>query len=161
MSHETLKAEIISKSAAQDWEAARREWAVQSILLAEDPSSCLCKHSPIYELCFIENTVTRTVVVVGNRCVQKFMGLPSRNLFAGLKRIKVNAEKSMNRAMIELARGKGWLTEWEHAFCVDTRLKRKLTQSQSEKRSEINRRVLGYCVGRRNPAGAMPASLAS
>lgn len=161
MSFDTLKKSIISQSRAQDWDSARREWTLQSILMTDEPQVCLCGHNPIYELCFIANVTTGAAVVVGNRCVQQFMGLPSKNLFAGLKRVKVNAEKSLNRAMIEYARGKGLLDDWEYGFCIDTMRKRKLTVLQNEKRIGINRKVLSHCVGRLIPAAATSSGIAS
>lgn len=161
MSFATLKTQIISHSVAQDWDSARREWELHSITLSDTPDVCLCGHHPIFELCYIANGATGAVVVVGNRCVEQFLGLPSKNLFAGLKRIKVNAVKSMNRALIEHARGKGWLDDWEYGFCIDTMRKRKLTELQNEKRSEINRKVLALCQTRAVGAGGEPAALAS
>ena len=161
MSFDTLKKCIISQSVAQDWESARREWTLQSIEMTEEPDVCSCGHNPIYELCFIENSTNGEVVVVGNRCVQQFLGLPSKNLFAGLKRIKVNASKSMNRALIEYARGKGWLDDWEYGVCIDTMRKRKLTVLQNEKRVEINRKVVAHCVRRRNPPASNAVGIAS
>jgi len=161
MSFETLKTQIISHSVAQDWDSARREWVLQSIMMSDSPDVCLCGHNPIFELCYIANGTTGAVVIVGNRCVQQFLGLPSKNLFAGLKRIKVNAVKSMNRALIEYARGKGWLDDWEYGFCVDTMRKRKLTELQNGKRVEINRKVLALCQPRVVEAGGEPAALAS
>lgn len=161
MAFETLRDEIINRSVAKDWGFARREWVLQSIMMSESPEVCLCGHNPIFELCYIANGATGAVVIVGNRCVQQFLGLPSKNLFAGLKRIKSNAVKSMNRALIEYARGKGWLSDWEYGFCIDTLRKRKLTAAQNEKRSEINRKVLAQCRPRVVEAGGEPAALAS
>lgn len=161
MSFGTLKKSIIKQSSSQDWDSARREWKLQSIEMTDKPYVCLCGHNPIFERCYLENVTTGATVVVGNRCVQQFLGLPTKNLFNGLKRIKVNAVKSMNRALIEFARGQGLLDDLEYGFCIDTRLKRKMTLEQNARRGEINRRVLARCVGLETPDVCEPVGIAS
>ena len=148
MAFETLRSEIIDRSVSKQWETARREWSVYDIWLSDEPDVCLCGHSPIKEICDLENGSNGAHVVVGNCCVQRFMELESGNLFAGLRRIKEDTEKSMNWEMIQHAWQMDWITEWEYVFCVDTIRKRKLSPKQNAIRVRINESVMARCVRR-------------
>ena len=148
MAFETLRKEIINRSVAKQWEPARLEWSVYDIWLSEEPGVCLCGHSPIKEMCELENSANGLHVIVGNCCVQRFMGLPSENLFAGLRRIREDSERAMNLEMIEHAWRMNWITPWEYGFCIDTMRKHKLSPKQSVIRVRINTRVIARCVRR-------------
>ena len=148
MAFETLREEIINRSVAKQWEPARLEWSVYEIWLADEPGVCLCGHSPIKEMCELENGKNGAHVIVGNCCVQRFMGLQSANLFAGLRRIREDAERAMNLEMIEHAWRMNWITRWEYDFSIDTMRKRKLSPKQAVVRVRINERVAARCVRR-------------
>jgi hypothetical protein len=83
-----LKKEILSLSKAEDWETARKEWALVEDYEADEPETCLCGHFPIIEICEIRNRVTNALAEVGNRCVKRFLGFRSDLIFDALKRIR-------------------------------------------------------------------------
>lgn len=137
-----LSREILALSRATDWETARKEWALVDIIEADEPETCLCGHYPIVEICSIHNRVTGHTTEVGNVCVKRFMGVRSDLIFAGVKRIRRDRDKSLNADSIAFFRMKGLLTDWEYGFLQDTKNKRKLTARQLDARRQINKKVL-------------------
>ncbi len=140
--HATLSAEIIALSVANDWTAAKREWQLESVFFEDDPSTCLCSHFPILEVCLLRNVRNGNVAEVGNVCVNKFLGIPSKIIFDGLKRVANDREKALNAAAADYVHRKGWINDWEKSFLTDTARKRSLTLKQAAKREQINRRIL-------------------
>lgn len=137
-----LTREIIARSDADTWSAAKEEWKLSHIDF-QAGSTCLCTHYPITQLCYLQNTVNGCMVMVGNCCVKKFMPeLQSQLVFAGLKRIREDIENSANIAVLELAKDRGIVNEWEYNFYLDTMRKRKLSGKQSDKRVQINQKFL-------------------
>jgi len=134
--------EIISLSVADAWELAKSEWELSQIYFSDEPEACLCGHSPIIELCEIRNKKNQKIVVVGNCCVNKFIGLPSEKIFQAVKRIRKDSGKSLNIEAIELAYSKDWINSWEYEFYIDTFRKRLLTEKQGLKRKQINEKIL-------------------
>ena len=112
----------------------------------ETPGTCLCGHSPIIEHCVIVNRLNGNSVIVGNVCVTKFLGLPSDRLFSALKRVAADNGRALNAAMIEHARSKGWINDWEREFYLDTMRKRRMSDKQRAKREQINRQVLYWAT---------------
>jgi hypothetical protein len=112
------------------------------IYFAGQPQGCLCSKFPIGEICVLTNKKNGKVTEVGNCCVEKFIGLESDIIFQGVKRVKDDNKKSLNKASIEFAFDKGWLTEWEHRFSLDTMRKRRMSDRQMAVRVRINEKVL-------------------
>ncbi len=142
MSEYKLIQEILSLSVADTWEFAKSEWELSEIYFSDEPETCLCGHYPIIELCEIRNKKNQRITIVGNCCVNKFMGLPSEKIFQAVKRIRKDSEKSLNSETIELAYSKNWINDWEYKFYIDTLRKRLLTENQGLKRKQINEKVL-------------------
>jgi hypothetical protein len=134
--------EITSLSESDSWNIAKSEWVLNEIFFSENPDTCLCGHYPIKELCEIKNRLNNKLVVVGNCCVKKFIGLPSDNIFQGLKRVMKDYSKSLNIDAIEIALYKDWINDWEYKFYVDTFRRRKLSEKQLIKRTQINEKVI-------------------
>jgi hypothetical protein len=118
--------EIVDRSQADNWEEARLEWHLDHIIIADDEEvvlgtyTCLCGHSPLKELCFIQNDFTHVMAMVGNCCVKKFMGeLESDKIFSAMK------SRRVNRATIELAFNKGIIKQHEFDYCLKKTRKRK------------------------------------
>lgn len=143
MPHENyqLAAGIIEASAASTWDQARLEWALETIYRAEEPESCLCGHYPIIEICVLRNRVNGNEVVVGNVCVNKFIGLPSDAIFRGVKRVTKDRDKAPTPEAIDYAFKKGWINQWERDFSFATLRKRNLSVKQAAKRRQINDRI--------------------
>lgn len=137
-----LTKRIVELSEADQWPLARAEWDLQEIYFEDEPSTCLCTHFPIIEICVLRNRKNGNVAEVGNVCVNKFIGIPSKIIFDGLKRVSKDNDRALNSAAAHFAFRKGWVNDWEYGFLSNTSRKRVLTGKQLAKRQEINRRVL-------------------
>lgn len=142
MSEYKLTEEIISRSRSNVWDIAKLEWNLHQIYEAEEQETCLCGHFPIIEICTLRNKVNGKFATVGNCCVKKFIGLPSDLIFQAVKRIRKDNQKSLNTEAIQHAYDKGWITEWEYNFSIDTMRKRNLSQRQIDTRMKINDKML-------------------
>jgi hypothetical protein len=131
-----------SLSEANTWALARAEWDLHEIYFVDENTTCLCTHYPIKEVCVLHNRRNGNFAEVGNVCVNKFMGLPSKIIFDGLKRVSKDDTKALNADASHYAYRKGWVNDWEYGFLNSTRRKQALTGRQLAKRQEINRRVL-------------------
>jgi hypothetical protein len=139
-----LKAEILKRSRATEWEAAKKEWRLRDILEAPKPETCLCGHYPIIELCTIHNTTTGKSVDVGNVCVKKFFGFRSDLIFQSLKRIRKEITKGLGDEAVVFFYERGLINDWEYEFLQSTMRKRTLSPNQMTKRREINEKVLAH-----------------
>lgn len=139
---EQLKKHILPLSSASVWDVARKEWSLTGIHEADEPESCPCGHFPIMEICTIHNRVTGQTTEVGNICVKRFLGLRSDLIFAGVKRIRKNPDKSLNTDAIAFFHERGLLNAWEYGFCQSTMRLRGLSPAQLAKRRDINQKVL-------------------
>lgn len=68
---ETLQAEIIEQSQADNWMEAKAEWRLQYIY-TEPNGICLCTHHPITDHCVIKNWKNNKLTTVGNVCIKQF-----------------------------------------------------------------------------------------
>jgi hypothetical protein len=137
-----LTSEILARSVAKHWEAAKREWSLAEVYEAEEPETCLCGHFPIVELCILTNARNANTATVGNCCVKKFIGLPSDKIFTAVKRVRKDRDKSLNEEAIEHAHLRRWINEWERDFYLDVMNKRKLSERQLLKKQQINEKML-------------------
>jgi len=142
MSEYKLAVEIIARSVANAWDDAKHEWELHEIFEVLEPETCLCGHFPIIELCVLRNKKHGGFATVGNVCVNNFLGLASDKIFTSIKRVRKNAEKSLNAETISFAFDKGWISQWDRGFYLDIRRKRNLTANQSRHKTRINLRVL-------------------
>ena len=142
MSEYQLTKEIVARSNAKAWDAAKLEWALEEVYEAEEPDTCLCGHFPIIEICVLRNKVNRNTAIVGNCCVKKFIGLPSDKIFQAVKRVRKDTEKSLNAEAVQHAVDRGWITEWEKDFYFDIMRKRNLSPKQAAKKAQINEKFM-------------------
>ena len=142
MSEYKLTEEILARSEAPLWGAAKLEWSLDHVYEAETPETCLCGHFPIIEICELRNKQNGRRATVGNCCVKKFIGLPSDLIFQAVKRVRRDIEKSLNAQAIQHAREKNWINDWEYKFSLDTMRKRKLSLNQMQTRMKVNQKML-------------------
>ena len=138
---ERLKTHIMELSQSSDFIAARSEWDLVHIEISEEFDHCPCGQS-IKEHCYIRNRVTGKETYVGNVCINKFLGIDTGNLFAGLKRIQKDVEANANEAVIEYANKLGILSAGDYKFLHDTKLKKKPSEKQLAWKVKLNRRIL-------------------
>ncbi len=141
---EKLSESILQLSEALTWEEAKHEWKLSSVYQARSPSTCLCGHNPIIEVCVLKNEKTNKTAEVGNRCVKRFLNIRSDLVFAGIKRVKDDTQKSLNAEATEFFYEQNIINEWEYHFQLNTLNKRKLTYRQAEMRQKINAKVVEY-----------------
>lgn len=154
MSSFRLFTEIISRSTAKDWDAAKLEWRLSSVQYAdaEADEHCLCGHRPIVELCDLRNTVNGNEATVGNCCVRKFLGLPSGLIFRAIRRVQADSTKSLNAETIKHAYLEGWLSPTEVRFYHDVMCKRRLTPRQFDWKVDITAKVMkGFRMAYKKP----------
>ncbi len=144
MSEFKLMSEIIKRSQSDVWDQARIEWELYRVDFSDGEDNCLCGKQNIEELCYIQNHNSQEIVLVGNSCVNKFLGLSSNQLFDVIKRISKDIEKAPNAKLIEYAYEKEWITEWEHTFSLSTFRKRDLSGKQMPIRVKINNKILRH-----------------
>jgi hypothetical protein len=138
-----LVQEILARSLSATWDAARLEWGLDHIYLEDDPpGTCLCSHFPIVEHCVLANRRNGKMATVGNCCVKRFLAVQSGRLFDALRRVSNDPTAALNAAMIRHAHERGWLTDWEYTFYLNTWRKRRLSHRQRIKRQQINDKVL-------------------
>lgn len=137
-----LTTEIIALSNSNTWELAKNEWVLSEVYEEDEPTTCLCGHFPIIEICVIRNKINGNETIVGNVCVKKFLGLPSDRIFSAIKRISKDNTKSLNIESIEYMNNRGWLTDWEYRFYCNTYNKRILSVKQMKSRENINQKLL-------------------
>ncbi|WP_334191181.1 hypothetical protein DOP62_14155 (plasmid) [Synechococcus elongatus PCC 11801] len=142
---ERLKAHILPLSCSQDFNQAKKEWDLISIEISKEYDFCPCGKE-IKEHCYIKNKRTGHTTYVGNVCVNRFIGIKTNSLFAGLKRIAEDNTKSPSEALILYAYNSGYLYEGEYEFLMAVRLKKTLSANQIAWRRKINRRILNQIV---------------
>ena len=145
---ERLKAHILPLSQADYFDAARKEWELIGVEVSEEFDNCPCSKE-IKEHCYIRNMVNGNTTYVGNVCINRFIGIETGNLFAGLKRIAKNPAANANEDLIRHAHKLGYIFDNEFAFLMDTRFKRKLSSKQADWKEKINRRITNQTVVQR------------
>jgi hypothetical protein len=140
-----LKAHILPLSRSKSFERARREWQLVAIEISHEFGNCPCGH-PIKEHCFIRNRLTGTTAYVGNVCINRFIGIHTTKLFAGVKRIAQDSAANANKDLIIHARNCGYLYDGEYDFLIETCRKRKLSPKQAAWKQKINRRIVNKIV---------------
>jgi hypothetical protein len=134
--------EIISLSVATTWEEAKLEWVLDHIYSADEAQKCLCTHYPIIEICTMRNIKNNNHALVGNCCVNRFIGIESNKMFSSLKRIRQEMSKSISKVLLDFCFEKGILNNWERGFYLDNLKRRKLTSKQEIYKQKINKKIL-------------------
>ena len=158
---ENLKDHILPQSQSQDWETAKSEWEFDTVEFHdrdEGPTNCPCSHE-IYEMCWIENTMTHQRTYVGNVCVNRFMDIDTVPLVSGLKRIKKDVSARISKNVIEYAWRKGYLwgnEEKSFLLSIAQKQNRRLTEKQLAWKQKIRRRIIKqiYVSKPRKPQGS-------
>jgi hypothetical protein len=142
MSEFQLTSEIIRRSEAKNWDAAKLEWRLKDVYEVEEPLTCLCGHFPIIEVCILQNKLNNQLATIGNCCVKQFIGLPSDKIFKAIKQVAKENEKSLNAEALQYAYDHRWISDWEQDFYFDIMRKRVLTTKQTVKKLQINTKII-------------------
>ena len=144
---DNLTYHIVPLSVADDFESPKKEWKLVDVELHEEFDNCPCGQK-IKELCYILNRLNQKKTYVGNVCINKFIGIETGNLFAGLKRIAKDELANANEDLIYHAHDLGYIYENEFKFLMSTKRKQNLSRKQLEWKRKINRRILNKTVVR-------------
>lgn len=145
---EKLKDHVLQLSQASDWVNAKNGWRLVGVEVQEDWDTCPCGKG-IKELCYIENQLNNNKTHVGNVCANRFIGIDTGNLFAGLRRIIDDETANANEDLIIHACKFGYIYESEYKFLMKTKRKIVLTEKQLEWKRKINRRIVLQTVVRK------------
>lgn len=145
---ERLTAHILPLSVSKDFNTARTEWVLIGIEVSEEFDNCPCGQD-IKEHCYIKNQLNGNTTYVGNVCINRFIGIETGSLFAGLKRIAEDDTANANQDLIDHAYRFGYIYEKEYKFLMETRLKRKVSAKQIAWKKKINRRIIDKTVVQR------------
>jgi hypothetical protein len=137
-----LMAGIIELSVSKIWGVAKLEWDLDYIFWNHDGTNCLCGHYPIKEVCVLLNNLNGNTAIVGNVCVNRFVGIASNKLFDGINKIRKRIDKAANYETIGYVFNKKWINSNSYSFYCNTLLKRKLSPKQMLWRISINRTIL-------------------
>lgn len=140
-----FKKAILSLSVSPDWDTAKAEWHLNMVY--EDPSdrSCECEHSPIHQICVIKNTKNSKTAEVGNVCVQKFLRLMSNRIFAVIRRLRWDINKSLNPKALDLFEERNVISfDEKQDYLRYWRRRKSMSDDQKAQKLDINQRVLAY-----------------
>ncbi len=140
-----LQAAIILQSEADTFAEAKLEWDLRCIRKGEvyGDTQCLCGHD-ILNHCHLHNKRNGKRVIVGSKCVDKFVNkeIGASALFSSLDKIHQDTSSNMSRALILHVYEADYINEWEKGFLMDMLGKRKLSPKQFNLVEKINKRVL-------------------
>jgi len=140
--HYKLIKRVMSLSHATNWDDAKKEWKIIEITEVdkdEDYGSCLCGKYPIKEMIQMFNGITRSEIIVGNCCVNKFFDIDKYNkVFNALKKNKVNS------LMIDESYAKNIINSWEKNFMMSVWRKRNFTKKQVDKYKILSQKIIKF-----------------
>lgn len=140
-----FKAAILALSNSRDWDEAKAEWKLYFVYDDPNDRACECEHSPIHQICVIRNRKNGKKTEVGNVCVRRFLRLVSSRIFAVIKRLRGDIQKSLNPAALTLFRERGVITlQEEQEYLLYWRRRKNMTDDQKRQKLDINQRVLTY-----------------
>ncbi len=142
---EKFKAAILDKSVSTDWDTAKSEW--QLYMVYEDPAdrACECEHSPIHQICVIKNGKNGKSTEVGNVCVQKFLRIMSNRVFAVIRRLRWDINKSLNPKALDLFEERGVISfEEKRDYLRYWRKRTSMNDGQKAQKLSINQRIIDY-----------------
>lgn len=140
-----FRAAVLALSNSRDWDEAKAEWELYFVYDDPNDRKCECQHSPIHQICVIRNRKNGAKTEVGNVCVRRFLRLVSSKIFAVIKRLKGDINKSLNPAALNLFRDRGVITiHEEQEYLLYWRKRNRMTDDQKKQKLDINNRVLSY-----------------
>lgn len=141
MSQYKLFKVVVENSVAKVWDKAKDEWRFEQMHEVNEPSTCVCDHFPIIEVCTIRNVLNKNALEVGNCCIKKFMPEEGK-FFAPLKRIKQDITKSVGLSVLDRVLADGVINGRDYEFYSDTVRKRVLSDKQIKWRVSINTKII-------------------
>jgi hypothetical protein len=140
-----FKSAILALSRSHDWDEAKAEWKLHFVYNDTEDRSCECEHSPIHQICVIENRKNGNKAEVGNVCVRRFLRLLSNRVFSVIKRLRNDINKSLNPVSLDLFRDRGVISyQEEEEYLSYWRRRTNVSAYEKAQKLAINRRVLTF-----------------
>lgn len=153
--HEILKEAMLALSsdwaqADRSWKAVLQEWDLKEVyqITTSKFQTCACGHSPIKNICVMNNRITGKFIEIGNVCVQKFGDSRLIAITNNIEKLLKGCTKSINPAMAQVAYKDGVISSWQMQFTEDTCLKRDLSPKQFAQRLRVNRQIIAKYANR-------------
>ena len=80
------------------FDIARREWELKGIYYAEELTKCHCGQN-IKEMCNINNILNKNELIVGNCCVEKFIGIKVKGLYKAIVNIVESTDSPISKCL--------------------------------------------------------------
>lgn len=156
---DALRAAIQEESEnKEDFVEACKEWRLSSRYVNKSPDRdgwerCICGHA-IRDVVRIVNTLNNHELVVGKHCIDRFKFIPSR-LFASLRRVEKNPDRSVSDATLNYFYIHEYITEEDYDFYMDVKRHplKTLSEEQLNRKREFNEQlvqgavnILGYVI---------------
>lgn len=90
-------------------------------------------------MCYIRNKVNNEDSVVGNCCINHFIGKDLKSVFRALRNNKINP------ALLFYTHEAKIITKWEYDFMMDVWRKRKFTYKQRRVYNQIKKKIYDAC----------------
>ena len=106
--------EMTALSHAENWDEAKLELDFSDAYEDANMTHCRCGHG-IMERCVLHNRITECIALVGNKCVKRFishiaLAAPAYAIFASIKRVRKDIDKTVHKYIVKLAMAKGRIT---------------------------------------------------
>lgn len=141
---EKLKQTLIDNSTSKDWEVARLEWDLYSIIRSDEKSSCLCGAS-IKNIFSIFNKETGEVLNVGSDCI-KNINADYDNIYEYLQNIFLDNDKRPNQKLVKYCYENEIIDEDDFIFCnlLSSKTNLRRFKDLQSIRSKINQKILSH-----------------
>lgn len=142
---EQLKTEMLALSNSADWNQAKTEWELHSVVRVGEEQFCLCGHHPIFQICTLKNQVNTKLADVGNVCVEKFLGMRSKRIFSALKRVRLDANNNLNKDTLDIFVNFRLIGVQDRDYYISYYRKRvHITEDQKRHRLETNTKIIEH-----------------
>lgn len=141
---EKLKQTLIDNSISKDWDVARLEWGLYSIIKSSEKSSCVCG-ATIKNIFSIFNKGTGEVLNVGSDCI-KNINPDYDNIYEYLQNILLDHNKRPNQKLVKYCYDNEIINEDEFIFCnlLSSKTNLRGFKDLQSLRSKINQKILAH-----------------
>lgn len=148
-----LNGALLALSQGSTYPKIFEEWQLSYVEIIEKclkAETCVCGHSPAWEICHFYNVKNGNVAIIGATClknIQKTEGVPtvfktSLKIIKASKKIRKDASANTNLELLNYAYDKKILTEGESNSYKIILNKRLLSEDEKKQRVKLNKRII-------------------
>lgn len=155
-SQRKLRKAVLAESVSDEWELAKKEWAVLEVLYKKEPSSCACNHE-IFWRHIIYNLHTKAQIRVGSCCVEHFgthLEAMPEAMKRNLRKMRDNDDVYPTMTTVDYYHDIGILAMKDRNFYNSIHKKRNLSPAQLKWKRDIARRVRKAAFSSKDATGA-------